>query len=84
MSFKPNWVSPPGDTIKDILIEKNISIEELSKYLLFDLEFCNKLIRGENKINKDIAEKLSKYLGASKKFWLNREKQYRKSLKELK
>jgi len=75
--FLPDWISVPGDTIMDILMERNISFVEFSKLMEMSYLDVNNLIIGKTKINRKIADKLSKVLGASSKFWLNREKHYR-------
>lgn len=81
--FLPMWVSPPGDTILDILKEKNISVWEFAEQMNFDKEFAVDFLKGEKLLDKKIASKLEKVLGSSKKFWLKREEQYREDLIRL-
>lgn len=82
-NYTPNWISSPGETISDILIERKISIDEL-KNLLDMSEFkITQLITGKLLINEYIAERLSNVLGASQSFWLEREKQYREALQHI-
>lgn len=75
--FCPDWISVPGDTILDILMERNISIDEFAKSMQMSNLEVNDLILGNIKIKNKIANKLSNVLGACPKFWLTREKQYR-------
>ncbi|QOG03478.1 ImmA/IrrE family metallo-endopeptidase [Flavobacterium sp. MDT1-60] len=77
MSFEPNWVSPPGDTIRDILDEQNITISNFASQMGSSIEIINELIIGDKSINQKIASKLEAYLGVPEEFWLTREKQYR-------
>lgn len=77
MSFEPNWVSPPGDTIKDILDDQNISIPYFASQMGSSIEVIQDLIVGQKIINQKIASKLEANLGVPEEFWLTREKQYR-------
>lgn len=78
--FKPDWVSPPGDTILEILEERKISLSELMDRLEIPIYDVFYLIKGKISITEEIARKLVKFLGGSKQFWMNREAQYRESL----
>jgi len=77
-TFNPNWRTPPGGTIKDILDERNISLDEFS-YMMNIIDI-DKLISGEMFITPKIAKQLSEALGSSVEFWLKREENYRKPL----
>lgn len=79
-TFQPNWASPPGDTISDILFEKNISLKEFSNKMGFTTTYTKKIINGNISITYKIAENLESILGASKTFWINRESQYREDI----
>ncbi len=75
--FKPDWYCPPGATINETLKLKGLSNEDLAKALNKTIPWCNKLILGEEEIDDFIANKLSEFLGGSKAFWINLEKNYR-------
>ena len=79
-SFRPNWASPPGNTILDILRERSISTESFVKQMQQPAERVHGLIYGKAVITNEIASQLTKILGASEQFWLNREEQYQESL----
>lgn len=81
--FQPNWASAPGETISDILQEKNISKESFANNLRFTLDEVNKLIEGRIQITDSIAVQLQQYLGSTASFWINREFNYRKDLTRL-
>lgn len=83
-SFLPDWVSPPGETIVDILNERRIPIAEFSKRLGRSLEDVEKIISGKYRLTSSIACQLEQELGATAKFWEVRESQYRKDLLQLK
>ena len=80
--FKPDWISPPGDTIRELLEEKNVSKDNLSKLLNLPIEKIEKLLDGELEIDFYLAYDLYKVFGPSMNFWLKREKNYRNSLEE--
>jgi len=81
--FTPDWASPPGDTMRDILVEKNIPTKKFASLMFFTPKQADNLISGRTIIDANIAHNLSVILGASPKFWLARERQYRKTLKRL-
>jgi plasmid maintenance system antidote protein VapI len=76
-TFQPNWTSTPGDTIVDILKERNISIDHFANQMESSREYIEKLIVGQNEITEETSKKLAKLLGSSVDFWLRREFQYR-------
>jgi plasmid maintenance system antidote protein VapI len=77
--FQP---SPPGDTIKDIMEEKDISRSKLGKLLDIRDEQVSKLLSGIYLIDSDMAYRLSVALGSTQDFWEERERQYRIQLRE--
>ncbi len=83
MNFNPNWVSPPGDTIIDILEEQNIPLSSFAVEMGSTIDNINELINGRLSINKRIASKLETYLGVSEEFWLTREEHYRLSFEKI-
>lgn len=81
--FQPNWTSAPGETIVDILSERNISITTFARSIECSLTFVRNLLVGKVEISSELAEKLHQFLGASTDFWLTREQQYRKDLARI-
>jgi HTH-type transcriptional regulator / antitoxin HigA len=79
-SFKPNWLSPPGDTIQDALDEVGISRSELARRIGLATEQVNELIQGETRLTPDIAVSLELILGEPARFWLQREANYQQRL----
>ena len=82
-SFSPLWVSPPGDTIADLLEEYHWSKEQLAERLGYKAEEIDQLIDGKLAITIEIAQMLAKVLGSTTEFWLMRENQYRTSLAKI-
>jgi HTH-type transcriptional regulator / antitoxin HigA len=81
--FKPNWVSKPGSTMKDIMQEKGMSLWKFASEMNISETEAKKLLDAEIKITKRTAAQLSQVLGASSEFWVNRERHYRNELKRL-
>ena len=82
-NYNPNWVSPPGKTIKDILVKNSMSAELFAQSLNQDLISINELLIGSKPITNEIAEKLTLIIGSSREFWLRRQQQYDASIKDL-
>ncbi|VXD18945.1 ImmA/IrrE family metallo-endopeptidase [Marinoscillum sp. 108] len=82
-SFQPDWTSAPGQTMKDMLFNKGMSIPEFASDLNKSVDFANGLLAGYEEINPDVAYQLQLILGASSKFWLNRESIYRSQIEKL-
>jgi len=82
-TFHPKWASPPWDTIQDIRIEKNISLESLQTYLKLSMNEMKDFQQGKKRITPSLALSLSSLLGSSADFWLNRDEQYKTSICEL-
>jgi len=81
--FSPDWVSPPGDTILDLMEERDWNQIELANRLGFSTKYLNQLIKGEVAITYDTAQKLESVLGSTVSFWMNRELQYRQHVARL-
>ncbi|HHP7232525.1 MAG TPA: HigA family addiction module antitoxin [Xenococcaceae cyanobacterium] len=83
LSFTPDWVSPPGDTIADILEEKDWTQVEFAKRLDNSPKFVSQLINGKAPITEDTAVRLARVLGSTEKFWLTREANYRAQVAQI-
>ena len=80
MTFTPDLVSPPGDTIADILDEQALSEEWLADQLGLSLDETNLLICGDLPIDWNLAFELQIVLGGTATYWMNREVLYRYQL----
>jgi HTH-type transcriptional regulator / antitoxin HigA len=78
--FNPDWVSPPGDTILELLEEREWSQQQLADRLGFSPKHVSQLINGKVSLTEDAAIRLHNVLGASVGFWLTREAQYRERM----
>ena len=81
--FTPDWVSPPGDTIADLLEERDWTQDQLAKRLGYTTKHVSQLINGKAPIGEETALKLERVLGSTAGFWLNREAQYRAHLARI-
>jgi HTH-type transcriptional regulator/antitoxin HigA len=79
-TFQPDWVSPPGESIADLLEEKSWSQAEFSQRCGYTTKHVSQLINGKAAITEDTAIKLEKVLGSSARFWMTREAQYREAI----
>jgi HTH-type transcriptional regulator/antitoxin HigA len=82
-SFRPDWVSPPGETVADILAQRNLSPSDFGRLIGTASAYTKQLLSGQAQINSDTAKRLAEVLGASPEFWLAREQQYRADLARL-
>ena len=76
-SIKRDWISPPGNTIADLLEERNWTQAQLADRLGVSRKHVNELITGKATISEENAIRLARVLGSSVGFWLNREAGYR-------
>lgn len=78
--FEPDWLSPPGDTIADVLEEQGWSQAEFAQRIGYTTKHVNQLIRGKAPISQETALRLERVLGSTARFWLQREAEYRETL----
>ena len=78
--FEPDWVSPPGDTIADILEERGRRQDEFAERVGYTPRHASLLINGKAPITEDTAVRLERVLGGTVSFWLSREAKYRESI----
>lgn len=81
--FTPDWISPPGDTILDLLEERDWTQIEFAGRMGYTTKHISQLIKGKASINQETAMKLERVIGSTARFWLNREIQYRENLHRL-
>ena len=81
--FRPDWVSPPGETILDLIEEREWSQAELAQRLGYTTKHLNQLTKGKVALTEDAALRLERVLGSTANFWLNREVKYREHLARI-
>lgn len=82
-AFTPDWVSPPGSTVADLIEERGWTQQDLALRSGFTTMHISLLINGNAPITKDTAVKLERVLGSTIRFWMTREAQYREELARL-
>jgi len=81
--LEPDWVSPPGEAIEDLLEQRGLTVRNLALQLGRSETYIHGLLEGSESLSKDVAESLEHSIGGSAQFWLNRELQYRHDLAAL-
>ena len=81
--YEPTEVSPPGDTLRDLMEERELSQAELSRRLGRPTQAINEILAGKKEITEDTAIELERVLQVPAHFWLTREVQYREYLARL-
>ncbi len=74
---------PPGETLKEILNEMEMSQKELAARLGISEKHLTQVISGKVEISRALADKLETVLGLNAMFWLDLENEYRETLKKL-
>ena len=82
-NIQSDWISSPGDTISDLMEERDWNQVELAKRLGFSTKYLNLLIGGNVPLSEDTALRLERVLGSTTRFWLNLETIYRERLTRL-
>lgn len=81
--FLPDWTSPPGHSIQDLLEELELTNQDAAILLGLEKLELEALLIGELRIDEALAERISIHLGSTKGFWLRREENYRSDLVRL-
>lgn len=80
LAYKPSRVSPPGDTLCDLLEERGISQKVLGLRLGRSEKNLSQIMNGKAPITPDLALDLERVLGTPARFWLAREARYQEWL----
>ena len=78
--YMPDWVSPPGETLQELLEEKGMTQAELAERMGRPKKTINEIVKGKAEITPDTSLQLERVLGVPSSFWNNRERAYRESL----
>jgi HTH-type transcriptional regulator / antitoxin HigA len=74
---------PPGATIKEQLLDKELSQKEFAVKMDMPERFINKLIHGDERITTEIASRLERVLGIPALFWCRLEAGYRADIAKV-
>lgn len=75
--YTPDVVSPPGETLLEILEERGMSQAELAERAGRPKKTINEIIKGKAALTPETAIQLERILGTPASFWNNREQNYR-------
>src|SRR5580704_3800612 len=76
-SYKPDTVSPPGETLLELLEEKSILQTDRARRIGRPIKTINEIIKGKTAITAETAIQLERALGVPAEFWNQREANYR-------
>ena len=77
-----NLIVPPGETIKEQMKQKNVSLKALADAIDEDEERTQELLEGDIRMQRKHMEGLEQILGIPFRFWRNLEDNYRNELEE--
>jgi HTH-type transcriptional regulator / antitoxin HigA len=82
-AFKPDWVSPPGESVLDIAEERGWTQVELAQRLGYSEKHISQFINGKVPLSVEAAMRLERVVGSTAAFWLAREADYQRHLARL-
>lgn len=83
-TFESDFLSPPGDTLQDLLDERGMTQKELSERTGLTTKTVNEIVRGKAPISAETALTLETIFGIPARFWSQREHNYRSALIKMK
>lgn len=75
-TYDPESVSPPGETLKELLEEKMISLPVFAFKTVIPLMVLESIIKGKRRISTAIAHQLAHVLDVPVEFWEARQQKY--------
>jgi addiction module HigA family antidote len=75
--YSPTQVSPPGDTLRELLNERSISQTDLAGRMGRPQKTISEILNGKTAITPETALQLELVLGVTAEFWIARERNYR-------
>lgn len=78
--YTPESVSPPGETLQELLEERGMSQAELAERTGRPKKTINEIVQGKAAITPETALQFERVLGVPASFWNARERNYREAL----
>lgn len=78
--YVPDEVSLPGETLKEVLDDRQMTQAELAERMGRPKKTINEIIQGKSAITPETALQFERVLGVPASFWNNLERNYRESL----
>ncbi|HTV05998.1 MAG TPA: HigA family addiction module antitoxin [Acidobacteriaceae bacterium] len=82
--YIPDIVSPPGETLEEVLSERGMSQAELAERMGRPKKTINEIVKGKAAITAETAIQFERVLGVPASFWMVREQNYREALARAK
>ncbi len=79
-TFRPDYASPPGETLSETLEAMGLTQTELARRLGRPIQTINELIEGKAALIADTALELERVLGIPSAFWNGLEGNFRETL----
>lgn len=81
--FSPAWACPPGETVRELARRKGLTQAVVARAFGVAESDLPSVLAGGLPINDVRAENLAAHVGATPRFWLTREAQYRQALHSI-
>jgi HTH-type transcriptional regulator / antitoxin HigA len=78
--FKPDYMVAPGESLADLLEEREMTQAALAERLGVSNKHVNQVVKGSATVSAELALGLEKVFGVAADFWLRMESQYRAHL----
>ena len=82
-SLSHELIIHPGETIKEVLIDRNVTQKELSNRTSYTLKHIREVILGKKDISSNFASELECALNIPASFWINLQGIYDKEIIEF-
>ena len=79
-SYAPNFVFPPGETLRELLEARQIRQVELAEKLDMSEKAISQLLNAKTSLTHETALRLQRALGVRASFWNNLEARYQEYL----
>jgi len=83
MSYKPGIAIAPGETLLEVMEDREVSVETIIERLNITRDDFSKLLQGEIPLTKAYARELEQELNIPATFWENLEQQYQEAKRRL-
>lgn len=80
ITYSPDYLSPPGETLEDLLEEQGMTQAELAERTGLSRKTINEIVKGKAPITSDTALQFERVFDVPARFWSIREQQYREGL----
>lgn len=80
LTYAPDYISPPGETLEDVLEERSMTQAELAERTGLSRKTINEIIKGKAPITPETALHLEKVFDVPAHFWNAREHQYQEAI----